>query len=174
MRLASPSRTRWRQGLNAAGSWGASFADIAQQIRAGAWLDVPSTLTEMYSRLVFNILVGNNDDHLRNHAAFWDGRALRLTPAYDLVPQVRNTSSSSQAIAITRDGQRASQLRLARAVAPEFLLDQDEADEIIDRLRSGIVDYWDECADLAHLTGAERRSLREREILNPYIDFNEA
>jgi len=161
-------------GLNAAGSWGASYADIAQQIRAGAWLDVPSTLTEMYSRLVFNILVGNNDDHLRNHAAFWDGRALRLTPAYDLVPQVRNTSSSSQAIAITRDGQRASQLRLARAVAPEFLLDQDEADEIIDRLRSGIVDYWDECADLAHLTGAERRSLREREILNPYVDFNEA
>ena len=36
------------------------------------------------SGFVFNVAIGNNDDHARNHAAFWDGHALELTPAYDL------------------------------------------------------------------------------------------
>jgi serine/threonine protein kinase HipA of HipAB toxin-antitoxin module len=34
------------------------------------------TLRELYSRLVFNILCGNTDDHARNHAAFRDGKPL--------------------------------------------------------------------------------------------------
>ena len=33
--------------------------------------------------MLFNILCGNSDDHARNHAAFWDGYAPALTPAYD-------------------------------------------------------------------------------------------
>ena len=161
-------------GLNAAGSWGASYADIAHEIRTGAWGDVPGTLREMFTRLVFNILVGNNDDHLRNHAAFWDGRILTLTPAYDLAPQIRNTNPSSQAIAITRDGQRASQLRLAVDVAREFHLDRDEATGLIDGVRSAIETHWDECADLAQLSLPERASLRGRQFLNPYADYDQA
>jgi serine/threonine-protein kinase HipA len=35
------------------------------------------------------ILCGNTDDHARNHAAFWDGTTLMLTPAYDICPQGR-------------------------------------------------------------------------------------
>jgi serine/threonine-protein kinase HipA len=159
-------------GLNAVGSWRASYAEIAQQIRSGEWVDVPGTLREVFSRLVFNIMIGNNDDHLRNHAAFWDGRTLSLTPAYDVAPQVRGTNTSSQAIAITRDGQRASQLRLARAVAPEFLMTTAEADEIIGRLRSSIETHWDECADIAELTKDERRAMWGRQFLNPYIDYD--
>lgn len=161
-------------GLRAEGSWGSSYASIAQDMRAGLWVDVPETLREMFSRLVFNIMVGNNDDHLRNQAAFWDGRALTLTPAYDIAPQIRNTNTSSQAIGITRDGLRASQLRLAREVAPEFLLDQSEAVQIIDELRSTIVEHWDDCADQAQLTRPERDQLRGRQFLNPYIDYSQA
>jgi serine/threonine-protein kinase HipA len=161
-------------GLSAAGSWGASYADIAQEIRTGVWADVPGALREMFTRLVFNILIGNNDDHLRNHAAFWDGRTLALTPAYDLAPQIRNTDPSSQAIAITRDGQRASQLRLAVQVAPEFHLRHDEATGLIDSVRSAIETHWDECADLAQLTGPERAALRGRQFLNPYVDYDQA
>lgn len=40
---------------------------------------------ELYTRLVFNVFVGNNDDHLRNHAAFWDGARLQLPPPTTLV-----------------------------------------------------------------------------------------
>jgi serine/threonine-protein kinase HipA len=52
--------------------------------------DVSATLKELYSRLVFNILCGNTDDHARNHAAFRDGQMLTLTPAYDICPQIRS------------------------------------------------------------------------------------
>ncbi|WP_244290426.1 HipA domain-containing protein [Leptospira bourretii] len=43
-------------------------------------------LEELFRRLVFNILCGNTDDHVRNYAAFWDGNSLTLTPAYDICP----------------------------------------------------------------------------------------
>ncbi|MCL2467103.1 MAG: HipA domain-containing protein [Micrococcales bacterium] len=106
-------------GMNKMGSHHATYAQIADTIRTGPWTDVQATLTEVFTRLVLSILVGNNDDHLRNHAAFWDRSCLTLTPAYDLAPQPRSVTTSTQAIGITRDGQRASQLRLCRAVAPD-------------------------------------------------------
>ena len=146
---------------------------IAQNVRTGLWEDPKHVLEEMFARLVFNILCGNNDDHLRNQAAFWNGRTLTLTPAYDVAPQTRSTNTSSQAIAITRDGQRASQLRLVREVAPEFHIAATRADEVIDRQRTAIQAHWDDCADLAQLTKAERDFLRGRQFLNPYIDFIE-
>lgn len=150
-----------------------SYAQMAHAIRGGGWHEVPGTLRELFTRLVFNVCVGNNDDHLRNHAAFWDGRGLSLTPAYDVSPQVRNTNTSSQAIGITRDGQRASQLRLCRAVAPDFLLSGGEADGIIDHVRSTIRTNWQDACDAARLTRAERDLLMGREFLNPYIDYEQ-
>lgn len=46
---------------------------------------------ELYGRMVFNILVSNNDDHLRNHAFVHDGDAAgwRLSPLYDVVPNAQ-------------------------------------------------------------------------------------
>ena len=148
-----------------------SYAQLAETIRSGPWIDVPEALREMFTRLVFSICVGNNDDHLRNHAAFWDGKSLELTPAYDLAPQVRNTNTSTQAIGITRDGASASQLRLCRVVAADFLLSLTEANEIIDHVRTTIETHWDGVCDQALVTAAERRVLMGREFLNPYIGY---
>ena len=61
----------------------ASYETLAESVRHRFTMpDV--TLRELYGRLVFNILCSNTDDHARNHAAFWDGKALTLTPAYDI------------------------------------------------------------------------------------------
>lgn len=68
-------------GPSAMASRHSSYADLADNIRRGPWTDVPGTLREMYARLVFNVCISNTDDHLRNHAAFWDGTHLQLTPA---------------------------------------------------------------------------------------------
>ena len=51
----------------------ASYADLAHIIRA-RFTDARSTLRELFGRITFNILVGNSDDHARNHAAFWNGQ----------------------------------------------------------------------------------------------------
>lgn len=136
--------------------------------------DARLTLNEMYRRLVFNVVIGNNDDHLRNVAAFWDGAVLSLTPAYDLTPQVRNTNVSYQALAITPDGGRASQLRVVRAAASVFRMSSADADAVIDEIVTGVGQGFDEAADRAQMTKAERDLVRGREILNPYIHYEYA
>lgn len=160
-------------GLTEMGSRHATYAELAETIRTGPWTDVPTTLRELFTRLVFNVYVGNNDDHLRNLAAFWDGAHLELTPAYDLAPQPRSTRTSSQAIGITRDGRRASQLWLCREVAGEFLLTAAQAEQIIDQVGATIHDHWDEVCDQALVTAAERNQLWGREICNSYIFYPE-
>jgi serine/threonine-protein kinase HipA len=43
---------------------------------------------ELFKRMVFNVLIGNTDDHARNHAMLWhlQERHWRLAPAYDVLP----------------------------------------------------------------------------------------
>jgi serine/threonine-protein kinase HipA len=150
----------------------ASYAQIAQHVRTGPWRNVPHTLRELFGRLVVNVVVGNTDDHLRNQAAFWDGTHLELTPAYDVAPQRRSTNTATQAIGITADGQRASQLRLCRHVAGEFLLTPAQADAIIARVLAAVVDGWDAVCDEVGLTAAERATLWGREFNHPYIHYD--
>ena len=50
----------------------ATYVDLAHQVRS-RFTAPDATLRELFSRIVFNILVGNTDDHARNHSAFWDG-----------------------------------------------------------------------------------------------------
>lgn len=66
----------------------ASYETLSEIIRH-RFTKPMSTLKKISSRLVFNILCGNTYDHTRNHAAFWEGTGLTLTPAYDICPQGR-------------------------------------------------------------------------------------
>ena len=66
----------------------ASYQDLATIIRH-RFIAPKQTLQELYRRMVFNVLCGNTDDHARNHAAYWNGSELSLTPAYDICPQSR-------------------------------------------------------------------------------------
>ena len=72
----------------------ASYETLAEIIRH-RFTDPKDTLKELFSRLVFNVLCGNTDDHARNHAAFWNGKELTLTPAYDICPQGRTGNKAS-------------------------------------------------------------------------------
>ncbi len=65
---------------------GASYLELADVIiRQGS--EPHRDLGELWRRIVFNLLVSNTDDHLRNHAFLLDpGRGWRLAPAYDMNP----------------------------------------------------------------------------------------
>lgn len=95
----------------------ATYPALADRVRQ-RFTNPTATLRELFGRIVFSVCVGNTDDHARNHSAFWDGRALTLTPTYDLCPQPRSGTDANQAMAIGRDGQRASRLA-ARLTAQE-------------------------------------------------------
>ncbi len=161
-------------GLREQESYYAGYADLARAIRHPGWADAAQQLRELFTRMVLNIAISNTDDHLRNHAAFWDGRRLRLTPAYDLSPQPRSTQVASHAIKLTRAGERASQFRVAQAAAPDFLLTTAEAQEVIDHVVDTITGSWDEVCDQALLTRAERAQLWKRELLNDYAFYDYA
>lgn len=80
---------------------------------------------------------------------------------------------STQAIAITEDGDRASQLWAARKAAGVFRLSPTAVDHVIDAVVSGTRAHFDEAAESVGLTRAERDALRGREILNDDI-FSDA
>lgn len=122
----------------------------------------------LFERIVFNILIGNTDDHARNHAAFWDGAHLDLTPAYDLCPQLRSGTEANQAMDIDREGHRASKFSTCVNAAHIYGLTRPQASDIIDRQVTAVRENWDDARDLARLTEAESRALLGRQILNPY------
>lgn len=154
-------------GLDEAGARYASYADLADLIRA-RFTEARATLRELFSRIVFNILCSNNDDHPRNHAAFWDGEALTLTPAYDVCPQLRSGGETAQIMAIGRDGWRMSQVAGCVERASTYLLSEAEAREIVDHQIATIEGQWDEVCDLAELAAGARAGFWQRQFLNPY------
>jgi serine/threonine-protein kinase HipA len=171
-----PADTGWRRramvsaltlfGLDARLARYASYADLADMVRA-RFTEPRATLRELFARMVFNILSGNTDDHARNHAAFWDGAALTLTPAYDICPQGRTGREASQAMLI--DGQdRRSQLRVCLAAASRFHLGDGEARALIDAQVAEIRAGWTEVCDAAQLGAVERDFLMGRQFLNGY------
>lgn len=149
----------------------ATYTDIAHQIRS-RFTNPDATLRELFSRITFNILVGNTDDHPRNHAAFWDGANLTLTPAYDIAPQPRTGGEAAQAMAFGADGDRLSQVARCTTHSPIYHLTTGQAREIVDHQIAAIHSEWEAVCDRAAITQADRNRLWGRQFLNPYALYD--
>ena len=154
-------------GLDAMMARYASYEDLAEIVRH-RFTAPKVTLHELYGRLVFNVLCGNTDDHARNHAGFWDGEHLTLTPAYDICPQSRSGNVASQAMLIVGDN-RTSTLATCLEAAPNFQLGEKAARDIIDQQIGTVRDAWDDICEEAALTKVERNLFGRRIFLNDYI-----
>ena len=144
----------------------ASYETLAEIIRH-RFSDPKQTLRELFKRLVFNVLCGNTDDHARNHAAFWDGKELSLTPAYDICPQGRTGNEASQAMLISGND-NSSRLATCLESAHNFLLSRGDARALMDELQAAIEEHWNTVCDEAQLGEVDKRLLRGRQFLNPY------
>lgn len=154
-------------GLGQAGGRYASYADLARVIRA-RFTNPDATLRELFARITLNILVSNTDDHARNQSAFWEGKQLTLTPAYDICPYPRSGGEAAQVMAIGEDGWRYSQLAGCVARADTYHLERADAQQIIDQQVAVIEAHWDDVCDEAGLTQVERESFWGRQFLNPF------
>ena len=145
----------------------ASYEEMANIVRH-RFTRPNETLRELFGRLVFNILCGNTGDHARNHAAFWDGARLALTPAYDICPQHRTGNEATQAMLIMGND-RMSKLATCLDAAHNFHLDRKTAEDLIadqiERMRAALP----EVAEKARLTEVDRELLFKRIFLNPFI-----
>ena len=144
----------------------ASYETLAEIIRH-RFTEPKDSLKELFSRLIINILCGNTDDHARNHAAFWDGSELTLTPAYDICPQGRTGNEASQAMLICGNN-NFSQLKTCLETAHNFLLSEEQARGIIDKLTAAIELHWDSVCVEAELSEVDKKLLWGRQFLNSY------
>jgi serine/threonine-protein kinase HipA len=144
----------------------ASYEDLAEIIRH-RFMQPGETLKELYGRLVFNILCGNTDDHASNHSAFWNGKELALTPAYDICPQGRTGNEATQAMLITGEN-RFSQLKTCLAAAHHFFLSRQAAVDAIDRIETAIRDNWERVCEEAELSPVDKNYLWGHQFFNPF------
>ncbi len=144
----------------------ASYETLAEIVRH-RFTDPKATLKELFTRLVFNILCGNTDDHARNHAAFWNGKELILTPAYDICPQGRAGNEASQAMLICGNN-NLSQLKTCLETAHHFLLSEDDARTIFAHVTGTIEHHWDAVCTEAEMSEVDKNLFWGRQFLNPF------
>ena len=103
-------------------------------------------MAALWRRLVFNILISNTDDHLRNHGFLYEGPdGWRLSPAYDLNPVPTDLKPRILTTAINEDDNTAS-LALAMEVAGYFELNTDNARTTAGQVGKAVSKWRDEAA----------------------------
>jgi serine/threonine-protein kinase HipA len=104
-------------------------------------------LEELWRRLVFNILISNTDDHLRNHGFLYEPRlGWRLSPAYDMNPVPHGIGPLLLSLSIDFISLEAS-LEAALSVIEEFRLKKEKALSIIEEVKKA-VSGWQSAARL--------------------------
>ena len=98
--------------------------------------DVESNLRELYRRVVFNICIGNSDDHFRNHGFLLTQKGWTLSPAYDINP----TLSKHQSLLVTSTSNEAD-LLLLREASEEYMLSREVANNIISEVCNALKDW---------------------------------
>ena len=122
----------------------ATYTDIAEAIRSHS-SEPTKDLHELWRRIVFSVLIGNLDDHLRNHGFLYDRNdQWRLSPAYDLNPVPRQEKARELTTWISEEGPEAD-LDLARQAAASFALKPNEAEDIIENV-SARLNGWQDIA----------------------------
>jgi serine/threonine-protein kinase HipA len=120
-----------------------SYADLADAIRRYCH---PSVIRrdneELFRRMVFNILVTNDDDHLRNHGFVWDPRlsGWALSPLYDVMPRAAVATERYLHLGVGPQG-RLADLDNALAAHAKFTLSQSKACEIMSNVWA-VVREW--------------------------------
>lgn len=112
-----------------------SYAAIADALgEHGARGLIAADRAELFARMVFNILVSNDDDHLRNHAFLLEpGAGWRLSPLYDVVPRPQVAQERVLHLAVGPRGRLAT-LDNALEGAARFGLARRDAAQVIDRV----------------------------------------
>lgn len=125
---------------------------LAFASRFKRWVpDIEPVRRALWLRIVFNALLGNNDDHPRNHALLRDGDAWQLSPLFDVLPTwiPRERLSLAMPYLLLGQGQRAPG-QLTAAVSGEYLLQAapafgwslEDAQAAAVRMAEQILDEW--------------------------------
>jgi serine/threonine-protein kinase HipA len=125
------------------GEGGASYLELVELLqRQGS--DTLRDTHQLFRRVVFNILIHNTDDHLRNHGFFIEDLGVRLSPAYDVNPSVDRDDLT---LAID-ETETACDVEIARAAHAMYALTLKAADGLIAEVQAAVGTWQDEAASL--------------------------
>lgn len=131
-----------------------SYLEIVEFIQFSG-TNVTEDIHQLWRRIIFNILISNTDDHLRNHGFILMQEGWRLSPAFDINPSV---DKNGLALNIDLDSNLLS-LSLAKNVGVYFRLSEKEMNEIINEVRSS-VSSWQQIAKEIGITKSEQSLMR--------------
>ncbi len=132
------------------------YLDIAGVIRAHS-INAEKDLIELWKRIVFNILVSNTDDHLRNHGFVLKKNGWTLSPMYDVNPTPYGNSLSLD----IANGDSTIDLELALSTSRYYGIAQVEGKKIIQSMKNTVSTNW------LKLSAKYKLSRRETEYMRP-------
>ncbi len=128
-----------------------SYLEMADFIsNQGASGSIEADLAQLFRRVLFNVLVSNRDDHLRNHGFIRVVDGWRLSDAFDMNP---NLSKATHALALD-DANPEPDIEVAISTAEFYRLTNSQALDILEEVVE-VVSGWAGQAKAMGLSSAE-------------------
>ena len=139
------------------GEAGASYLDLVDILETQGGSGLTEDLAQLFRRAVFNLLVGNRDDHLRNHGFIRLSSGWRLSHAFDM-----NPNRDKHQHALSWDGVCGEpDLKVLKSTSPFYRLTADAGQAIIDEVTAVVVTWRDRASAL----GISRLEIRAMEAV---------
>ncbi len=127
-----------------------SYLDLVQAIETtGTSKQIARDLEQLFRRALFNILIGNRDDHLRNHGFLRVGDGWQLSPAFDVNP---NPDKDHHVLAID-DADPSPDSGVLLATADYYRLTKKAVGPIVDQVRTAVNGWEQRARDLRTQSG---------------------
>jgi serine/threonine-protein kinase HipA len=125
------------------GEAGASYLELVDLLQSrGA--NTAADCEQLFRRVLFNILIHNTDDHLRNHGFFMDENGIRLSPGYDMNPSIERRHLT---LAIN-EVETSCDVSIAMEACMDYGLPVRKADEVLKEVESAVAGWRDEASRL--------------------------
>jgi serine/threonine-protein kinase HipA len=132
------------------GEAGASYLELVDLLQSrGA--NTGADCDQLFRRVLFNILIHNTDDHLRNHGFFIEEQGLRLSPAFDINPSVE---SKDLTLAID-EVETTCDVAIAMQAHKSYGLTRDRAELALAEVQAATASWRTE-AETLHIPRAEQ------------------
>ena len=132
----------------------ASYLDLAEFIQYSGG-NIQPDLHQLWRRIIFNIVISNTDDHLRNHGFILGTNGWKLSPAYDINPSIDKDGLSLNID--THDN--SLDLNLAKSVGQFFQLTVPQMDTIIEEVIAPVRN-WKAIANEIGITRSEQELMQ--------------
>jgi serine/threonine-protein kinase HipA len=124
-----------KEGADAAS--GSSYLEIASFLKANG-ASPREDLLELWKRIVFSMAVSNTDDHFRNHGFILKEEGWRLSPLYDVNPDIYGENLSLN----VDENDSGIDFGLAVSAAPYYGIGKEQAEKIVDEIQTTVKENW--------------------------------